>query len=129
MGKVKEKLLSFQDDNYFGVLDHNGVMKVAKSNIKATILHIHKDKNGGVINVLVKGRKGSYTADIHKDIKKMMLFVEEGDCAFIKWKMGKAYLVGFQKQKAHQNEKLQEKYIDENGNCDWQSFLEGVDVE
>ena len=129
MGRVKETLPSFQQDNHFGILDHNGVIKVAKTEIKATVLHINKDKNGGVIDVLVKGRKGSYVAQIHKGIKNMMLFVEKGDLAFIKWKMGKAWFVGFQKNKAYENEKIQSRYIDEDGNCDWQEFLQGVDVE
>ena len=129
MGKVKTQDAVFQQENYFGVLDHTGALKVAKTEIKATILHINKDKNGRVINVLVQGRKRSYVCDIHKNIRKDMIFVEEGDCAFIKWKMGKAYFVGFQKKKAYKNEKLQDRYTDERGNCDWQSFLEGVDVE
>ena len=68
MGRVKETLPSFQQDNHFGILDHNGVIKVAKTEIKATVLHINKDKNGGVIDVLVKGRKGSYVTQIHKGI-------------------------------------------------------------
>jgi hypothetical protein len=127
MGRVKEQV--FQEDNTFGILDHNGVIKVAKTEIRATILHINTDKNGGVIDVLVKGRKGSYHASIHKGIRKMMCFVEVGDCAFIKWKMGKAWFVGFQKQKAYQNEKIQDRYMDENGNCDWNEFMMGVDVE
>ena len=129
MGKVKALHQSFQEDNFFGVLDHNGVIKVAKTEIKATILHINTDKQGNVLSVMVKGRKGSYHCDIHKGIRKMMCFVEKGDCAYIKWKQGKAWFVGFQKNKAYQNEKLQDQYIDEDGNCDWQSFLTGVDVE
>ena len=129
MGRVKETLPSFQDGNHFGILDHNGVIKVAKTEIRANILHINKDKNGGVIDVLVKGKKGSYVAKIHKGIKNMMIFVDVGDCAFIKWKRGKAWFVGFQKNKAYENEKIQSRFIDEDGNCDWQSFLEGVDVE
>lgn len=129
MGRVKETLPSFQDGNHFGILDHNGVIKVAKTEIRANILHINKDKNGGVIDVLVKGKKGSYVAKIHKGIKNMMIFVDVGDCAFIKWKMGKAWFVGFQKNKAYENEKIQSQFIDEDGNCDWQEFLQGVDVE
>lgn len=129
MGKVKQKDTVFQQENYFGILNHNGELKVAKTEIKATILHINKDKNGKILDVLVKGRKGSYVCDIHKNIRKDMLFVEEGDCAFVKWNRGKPYFVGFQKKKAYENERIQDRYIDEKGNCDWQSFLEGVDVE
>ena len=118
MGKVKETLPSFQCDNTFGVLDHNGVLKVAKTEIKATILHINKDKNGRILSVMVKGRKGSYHCDIHKDIRKMMLFVDIGDCAFVKWRKGKAWFVGFQKQKAYKNE---------DANCNWGKV--GVDAK
>lgn len=128
--KVKEEMLpAFQEGNHFGVLDHTGAIKVAKTEIRQTILHINKDKNGKIIDVLVKGKKGSYPAKIHKNIRNMMLFVDVGDCAYIKWKNGNAWFVGFQKKKAYTNEKLQSQYIDENDNCDWQSFLEGVDVE
>ena len=81
MGRVKETLPSFQDGNHFGILDHNGVIKVAKTEIRANILHINKDKNGGVIDVLVKGKKGSYVAKIHKGIKNMMIFVDVGKWA------------------------------------------------
>lgn len=129
MGKVKERLQTFQEGNHFGVLDHTGAIKVAKTEIRATILHINKDKNGKILDILVKGNKGSYVAQIHKNIRSMLLFVEKGDCAFIKWKMGKAWFVGFQKKKAHQQEKIQDRYIDEDGNCDWNLFLNGVDVE
>ena len=92
---------------------------VAKSNIKQEILHINMEYH----KLLVKGKKGSYTAKIHKDLFEVMDFVEKGDCAYIKWKQGQAWIVGFQKKKAHENE-LQtpnEEY--------WRNFLRGVEVE
>ena len=118
MGKVKERF----HENFDGILNHDGTLKVAKSEIIQPILHIDNR------NVLVKGRKNSYLAEIHKDLYTFMLFVEKGDYAFIKWKKGKAWMVGFQKKKSH-DENIQAKYITETGECDWQSFLEGVDVE
>ena len=118
MGKVKERF----HENFDGILNHDGSLKVAKSEIIQPILHIDNR------NVLVKGRKNSYIAEIHKDLYTFMIFVEKGDYAFIKWKKGKAWMVGFQKKKAH-DENIQAKYIAETGECDWQSFLEGVDVE
>ena len=120
MGKVKEQL--FQQENFFGVLDHQGNLKVAKTPIRATILHINQAKNKDYISVLVKGNKKSYVAKIHKKLKRDMVFVEEGDCAWIKWKNGKAWMVGFQKRKAYHNEIALESE-------DGQTFLEGVDVE
>jgi hypothetical protein len=129
MGRVKEQLPAFQNGNHFGVLDHTGAIKVAKTEIKQTILHINKDKNGKIIDVLVKGNKGSYPAKIHQGIRNMMLFVDVGDCAFIKWKTGQAWFVGFQKKKAYKQEKIQDKYILENGDMDWDAFFRGVDVE
>lgn len=129
MGRIKERSINFQDENFFGILTHDGSFKVAKTNLKQKILHINKDKKGKILNVLVQGRKRSYVTSIHKRIYNMMEFVEEGDCAYVKWKNGKAWFVGFQKRKAYDNEKIQEKYLLENSNCDWQSFLEGVDVE
>lgn len=122
MGKVKETSNAFKG-NYFGVLDHNGCLKVAKTEIRQTILHI------GKTTVLVMGRKRSYHAEIHKDLYSFMEFVEPGDCAYIKFRRGKAWFVGFQKKKAFESEKIQDRYIDDKGNCDWQSFFEGVDVE
>ena len=119
MGKVKER---FQEGNYFGILDNKGNLKVAKTPIRATIIHINQAKNKDFISVLVRGKKGSYTAKIHKSLKRDMIFVEEGDCAWIKWKNGKAWMVGFQKRKAYHNEIALESE-------DGQSFLEGVDVE
>ncbi len=125
MGKVKE-FFSF-DNNYHGVLNHDGTVKVAKTEIIQPILHINRDKQGNVINVLVKGRKKSYVAKIHKGMKGFMHFVDEEDCAFIKFQRGQAWMVGFQKKKSY--ESIQDEYIDETGSVDWQSFLEGVDVE
>lgn len=119
MGRIKETLFH---ENFDGILSHKGTLKVAKSEIIQPILNIDKR------NVLVKGKKNSYVAEIHKDLYTFMIFVEEGDFAFIKWRRGKAWMVGFQKKKSY-NENIQTKYIAEDGNCDWQSFLEGVDVE
>ena len=129
MGKVKERSINFQDENYFGILMHDGSFKVAKTNLKQKILHINKDNQGKILNVLVQGRKNSYITTIHKRIYNMMEFVDEGDCAYVKWRNGKPWFVGFQKRKAYDNENIQSKYIAETGECDWQSFLEGVDVE
>ena len=129
MGRIKERNINFQDENYFGILMHDGSFKVAKTNLKQKILHINKDNQGKILNVLVQGRKNSYITTIHKRIYNMMEFVEAGDCAYVKWKNGKPWFVGFQKRKAYDNEKIQNKFLLENGDCDWQSFLEGVDVE
>lgn len=129
MGRIKERSINFQDENFFGILTHDGSFKVAKTNLKQKILHINKDKKGKILNVLVQGRKRSYVTSIHKRIYNMMEFVEEGDCAYVKWRNGKSWFVGFQKRKAYDNEKIQQKFLLEDGNCDWQSFLEGVDVE
>ena len=129
MGKIKERSINFQDENYFGILMHDGSFKVAKTNLKQKILHINKDNQGKILNVLVQGRKNSYITTIHKRIYNMMEFVEAGDCAYVKWRNGKPWFVGFQKRKAYDNEKIQNKFLLENGDCDWQSFLEGVDVE
>lgn len=126
---VSQMIQSQFDENYHKVLTHDGSFKVAKTEIKQQIIHINKDKNGSIINVLVQGKKGGYVTQIHKNIKDMMEFVEEGDYAYVKWRNGKSWFVGFQKRKAYDNEKIQQKFLLEDGNCDWQSFLEGVDVE
>ena len=48
-----------------------------------------------------------------------MDFVEAGDYAYIKFRRGKAWFVGFQKQKAYKNEEE---------NCSFQTVLDGVDI-
>ena len=126
---VSQMIQSQFDENYHKVLTHDGSFKVAKTEIKQPILHINKNKKGKFLDVLVQGKKGSYVAKIHKNIRDMMEFVDEGDCAYVKWRNGKPWFVGFQKRKAYDNEKLQNEFLLENGDCDWQSFLEGVDVE
>ena len=122
MGRVKETSDAFKY-NFHGVIDHNGSVKVAQTSIRAEILHIHKNKNNETINVLVKGRKKSYVCQIHKNLKKDMIFVEKGDCAWIKWRNGTAWIVGFQKQKAYKQE------IDISNTENLNKFMSGVDAE
>ena len=122
MGRIKEQDNAFKK-NYHGILDHNGSVKVAQTPIRAEILHIHKNKNHEAVNVLVKGRQKSYVCQIHKSLKKDMIFVEKGDCAWVKFRKGTAWMVGFQKQKAYHKE------IDISNTENLNKFLTGVDAE
>ena len=84
-------------DNYHGILTHNGEIKVAKCDVEQTILHI--DDNG---TVLVKGRKKAYVTQIHAKLLSLMHYAAEGDIGFVKFRRGEAYIVGFRKNKGAQ---------------------------
>ena len=81
-------------DNYHGILTHNGEIKVAKCDVEQTILHI--DDNG---TVLVKGSKKAYVTQIHAKLLSLMHYAAEGDIGFVKFRRGEAYIVGFRKNK------------------------------
>ena len=94
MGKRSVRNKNFFVENYSGILTHEGTIKVAKTEITARILHI-SDKT-----VLVRGTKPhGYHAEIHRDMYPLMRYVETGDTAFIKWKSGTPWFVGFKKNK------------------------------
>lgn len=114
MGRVKESI--FQE-NHHGVLSHDGSLKVAKTEIKQEILHISEE------TILVRGRKGGYHIQIHKSMKDYMDFVEEGDFAFVKFRNGKAWFVGFQKNKSVK------KGISIEDTESLNNFMTGCDVE
>ena len=100
MGKVKELDNAFKS-NYHGILSHDGELKVAGYNTSATIKYINRNKNGDVVNVLIKGTDKNYIAEIHKDLKSNMMFCDIGDTGFIKFRRNVAWLVGFRKSKEH----------------------------
>ena len=72
-------------DNYHGILTHNGEIKVAKCDVEQTILHI--DDNG---TVLVRGRKKAYVTQIHAKLLSLMHYAAEGDIGFVKFRRGEA---------------------------------------
>ena len=82
------------EDNYFGILTHNGEIKVAKGDVEQKILHI--DDNG---TVLVKGRKNTYPTLIHAKLLPLIQYASKGDIAFVKFRRGKAFIVGFRKNR------------------------------
>ena len=94
---MKELHNNFKE-NYCGVLDHQGCIKVAGYDVPATIKYINII-DGECHDVLVKNSKKSYVAKIHKDLLENMIFCEIGDTAFIKFKQGKAWITGFRKAK------------------------------
>ena len=82
------------EDNYHGILTHNGEIKVAKCDVEQTILHI--DDNG---TVLVRGRKKAYTTQIHAKLLSLIQYATEGDIGLIKFIRGEAFIVGFRKRR------------------------------
>ena len=90
---IMSKAANFTE-NYDGILNHNGEIRVAKGGVEQKLLNVYKDQN-----VLVKNKQGkSYVCDIHYKLKNMVRFAQKGDTAFIRFKMGKPYLIGFRKK-------------------------------
>lgn len=98
MGKIKQYDNAFKG-NYYGILDHNGVVKVAGYDTSATIKYINII-DGKFHDVLVKGTKKNYVCKIHKDLIDDMIYCQIGDTGFIKFKNNTAWIVGFRKQKS-----------------------------
>ena len=82
------------ENNYHGILTHNGEIKVAKGDVEQEILHI--DDNG---TVLVMGREESYSTLIHVKLLPLIHYAAKGDVAFVKFRRGEAFIVGFRKNK------------------------------
>lgn len=82
------------EDNYHGILTHNGEIKVAKCDVEQTILYI--DDNG---TVLVKGRNKAYTTQVHVKLLSLIHYASKGDIGFVKFRRGEAFIVGFRKIK------------------------------
>lgn len=82
------------EDNYHGILTHNGEIKVAKCDVEQTILHV--DDN---VTVLVMGREKSYPTIIHVKLLPLIHYAAKGDIGFVKFRRGEAFIVGFRKNK------------------------------
>lgn len=80
------------EDNYHGILTHNGEIKVAKGDVEQVILHI--DDNG---TVLVRGRKKAYPTLVHAKLLSLIHYADKGDIGFVKFRRGEAFIVGFRK--------------------------------
>ena len=81
-------------ENYYGILTHNGEIKVAKGDVEQEILYIDDD---GI--VLVDGGKKAYQTLIHSKLLSLIQYATAGDTAFIKFIKGESYIVGFRKNK------------------------------
>lgn len=81
-------------ENYHGILTHNGEIKVAKGDVEQEILYIDDD---GI--VLVDGGKKAYQTIIHSKLMSLIHYATEGDTALIKFIKGESYIVGFRKNK------------------------------
>lgn len=97
MGRVKELLL---DENYHGILNHDGSIRVAKHDAIMKIIHINI-LDGKYNDVLCYKGKKSYVCKIHKDLLKDMDYIETGDTGFVKFRKSQGWLVGFRKSKKH----------------------------
>lgn len=82
------------EDNFHGILTHNGEIKIAKGDVEQEILYIDDD---GII--LVDGGKKAYQAIIHDKLLSLIQYATEGDIGLIKFIRGEAFIVGFRKHK------------------------------
>ena len=82
------------EDNYHGILTHNGEIKVAKGDVEQEILYIDDD---GI--VLVDGSEKAYQTLIHSKLLGLIHYAAEGDIGLIKFIRGEAFIVGFRKNK------------------------------
>lgn len=87
-------------ENTDGILTHTGEIRVAKGGVEQRILDIN-DKG----TVLVRGRKKSYVTLIHAKLLPLIRYAEKGDIAFIKFRKGEAFIVGFRKNKKRADKK------------------------
>lgn len=94
-----EASLNQFEDNFYGILTHDGEIKVAKGGVEQKILHIDEG------SVLVRGRIKAYSTLIHAELLPLIQYAERGDTGFIKFKQGEAFIVGFRK-----NQKRADKY-------------------
>ncbi len=81
-------------ENYHGILTHNGEIKVAKGDVEQEILYIDDD---GI--VLVDGGKKAYQTLIHDKLLSLIQYATPGDIGFVKFIKGESYIVGFRKNK------------------------------
>ena len=84
------------EDNYFGILTHNGEVKVAKGDIEAEIIYIDED---GI--VMVDGGKKAYQTPIHSKLLPLIQYA----AGFIKFIKGEAFIVGYRKNKGDKYER------------------------
>jgi len=82
------------EDNFHGILTHSGEIKIAKGDVEHEILYIDDD---GII--LVDGGKKAYQTLIHSKLLSLIEYATEGDIALVKFIRGKAFIVGFRKNK------------------------------
>lgn len=84
---------NFQE-NYDGILSHNGEIRVASGGVEQQLIHISDE------TCLVKSyrKNKSYPVIIHKNLRDSMIFASKGDIAIVKFKKGEAYLIGFIKK-------------------------------
>lgn len=81
-------------ENYHGILTHNGEIKVAKGDMEQEILYIDDD---GI--VLVDGGKKAYQTIIHSKLLSLIHYAAEGDIGFVKFIRGEPFIVGFRKRR------------------------------
>lgn len=81
-------------ENYHGILTHNGEIKVAKGDVEQEILYIDDD---GI--VLVDGGKKAYQTTVHSKLLSLIHYATEGDIGFVKFIRGEPFIVGFRKRR------------------------------
>lgn len=91
------RILTAEQTTFFkqstdGILNHDGTIKVCKNfDVMQEIVETFPHE------IHVKNKKGNkYIPQIHKDLD--ITFAEKGDIAFVKFKAGTPYIIGFRKE-------------------------------
>lgn len=113
-------------ENFHGVLDHEGWIKVAKFNIRARIKNI---QGNGKIQVRGNTGKGSYLCDVHKNLRKDIKFMDINDFVGIKWNMGRPYIVAYRKAAAKDSVPAPTGDGAVSENMDWIDFFSKMEME
>ena len=114
-------------ENYNGILQHDGWVKVAKFRITATVLNVQ----GQEIQVHNPNKNGSYICNVHKNLLKDLQYIVKGDTVGIKYNCGNPYVVAYRK---HNYDKPIIKDtgdcpVFDNGKTDWIAFFKRIDAE
>lgn len=112
------------NENYHGVLCHDGWIKVAKFKVASEILNI----TGKRIQVKTNGNR-SIICNVHKNLLKDIRYMDVGDTVGIKWNCGRPYIVAYRKASAQESSENNTGDGPVSENMDWMTFFRKMDME
>ena len=106
-------------ENYYGILTHDGSVKVAKPKITGEIQTINKKQ------AIVKNKQGNHIiCDIHKKIQSLMRYAHKGDLALINLRKNKSWIEKKKKKTADNKHTEQSNDFPVSENSKWIDFKE-----